>query len=74
MANTIYKVQVTNNINDEHEKNLGAAETSFKERYSNHTWDFKHKKQMKSVYLEFISKYKHEYNLLCNVKRNDNMN
>ena len=43
MANTIYKVQVTNNINDEHKKNLGAAETSFKERYSNHMWDFKHK-------------------------------
>ena len=35
-------------------KYLGAAETSFKERYSNHTRDFKHKKYMK--YTE-LSKY-----------------
>ena len=65
MANTIYKVKVTNNINDEHEKNLGAAETSFKERYSNHTWDFKRKKQMKSAKLS-----KYIWSLLVNTSMN----
>ena len=52
--NIIYEAQITNNTNDEHKKYLGAAETSFKERYSNHTRDFKHKKYMK--YTE-LSKY-----------------
>ena len=32
----IYYAQITNNTNDEHKTYLGAAETSFKERYSNH--------------------------------------
>ena len=50
----IYQAQITNNTNDEHKKSLGAVETSFKERYSNHTRDFKHKKCMKSTEL---SKY-----------------
>ena len=35
--NIIYEVQITSNTNDEHKKNLGAPETSFKERYNNHT-------------------------------------
>ena len=52
--NIIYQAQITNNTNDEHKKSLGAVETSFKERYSNHTRDFKHKKCMKSTEL---SKY-----------------
>ena len=50
----IYQAQITNNTNDEHKKYLGAAETSFKERYSNHTRGFKHKKCMKCTEL---SKY-----------------
>ena len=52
--NVIYDAQITNNANDEHKKYLGASETSFKERYNNHTRDFKHKKYMESTEL---SKY-----------------
>ena len=52
--NIIYEAQVTNNINDEDKKYLGAVETSFKERYNNHARDFKHRKYMK--YTE-LSKY-----------------
>ena len=40
--------------NDEHKKYLCAIETSFKEIYSNHIRDFKHKKYMKCTKL---SKY-----------------
>ena len=39
-----YKPQISNNTDDEHKKYLDAAENSFKERYSKHTRDFKHKK------------------------------
>ena len=57
MPNIIYEAQITNNINNECKKYLGAAETSFKERHNNHMQDFKHKKYMKctklSKYLEF---------------------
>ena len=42
--NIHYEAQISNNANNEHKKYLGAAETSFRERYSNHTRDFKHKK------------------------------
>ena len=52
--NTIYEAHISNNTNYEHKKYLGATETSFKERYSNHTRDFKHKKHMKCTEL---SKY-----------------
>ena len=52
--NIIYEAQISNNTNDERKKYLGAAETSFKERYNNHTRDFKHKKYMKCTEL---SKY-----------------
>ena len=52
--NTIYEAQISNRTNYGHKKYLGAAETSFKERYSNHTRDFKHKKHMKCTEL---SKY-----------------
>ena len=52
--NIIYEAQISNNTNDEHRKYLGAAETSFKEIYSNHLRDFKHKKHMKCTEL---SKY-----------------
>ena len=49
--NIIYEAQISNNTNGEHKKWLGVAETLFKERYSNHTWDFKHKKYMKCTEL-----------------------
>ena len=52
--NIIYEAQISNNTNDEHKKYLGAAETSFNERYSKNTRDFKHKKYMKCTEL---SKY-----------------
>ena len=52
--NIIYEAQIANNINDKHKIYLCAAKTSFKERYSNHTQDFKHKKYMKCTEL---SKY-----------------
>ena len=41
--NIIYEAQISNNTNNEHKRYLGAAKTSFKERNSNHTRDFKHK-------------------------------
>ena len=52
--NIIYKVQIPNNTDGELKKYLGAAEFSFKERYSNHTRHFKQKKYMKCTEL---SKY-----------------
>ena len=56
--NIIYEAQITNNTNDDHKKYLGGAESSLKERYSNHKRDFKHKKYMNctklsKIYLEF---------------------
>ena len=39
--NIIYEAQITNNTKDEDDKILGAAETSFKKKYNNHTRDFK---------------------------------
>ena len=51
MPNIIFQAQITNNTNDEHKKYLGATETSFKEKYSNHKRDFKHKKYMKCTKL-----------------------
>ena len=53
-SNIIYKPQISNNTDDEHKKYFDAAENSFKERYSKHTRDFKHKKYMKCTEL---SKY-----------------
>ena len=41
--NIIYEAQISSNTNDEHK----AVETSFKERYSNCTRAFKHKKHVK---------------------------
>ena len=49
--NTIYEAEITNNTNDENKKYLGAAETLFKETYSNHLREFKHKKYMKCTKL-----------------------
>ena len=56
-SNIIYESQITSNTNEEHKKYLTAAETSFKETYTNHTQDFKHEKYMKcikiKIFLEF---------------------
>ena len=52
--NIIYEVQITNNTNDDQKRYLGASETPFKERFSNHKRDFKDKKYKKSTEL---SKY-----------------
>ena len=35
--NIIHEAQVTNNTNNEHKKYLCGAETSFKEKFKNHT-------------------------------------
>ena len=53
-SNISYEAQITSNTSNGHKKYLGAAETSFKERYSNHPRDFKYKKYMKCTEL---SKY-----------------
>ena len=55
--NIIYEAQITNNTNDEHKKYLGVAATSFKEKYHNHTRDFKHKKYMKCIELSKYFKF-----------------
>ena len=52
--NIIYEAEITNHTIDEHKKYIGAVETLFKERYRNHTRNFKHKKRMKCTKL---SKY-----------------
>ena len=50
----IFEAQISNNTNDYSKKYPGAIETSLKERYINHTRDFKHKMYMKCTKL---SKY-----------------
>ena len=50
-SNIIYEAQITSNTNDEHKEYLGITKTSLKERYSDHTRDFKHRNF--KVYLEF---------------------
>ena len=52
--NTVYEGQITNNTNVDQKRYLGASETPFKERFSNHKRDFKHKKYEKCTEL---SKY-----------------
>ena len=42
--NISYEAQITNKTNNGRKKYLTAAETSFKEKYSNHMRDFNHKK------------------------------
>ena len=42
--NMVYKAQITNNTNDDQKRYLGASETPFMERFSNHKRYFKHKK------------------------------
>ena len=50
----IYKAEITNDIDEEKRIYIGAAVTPFKDRFRNHTKDFKHKKYRTSTEL---SKY-----------------
>ena len=45
--NIVYEAQITNSTNDDQKGYLGASETPFKERFSNHKRDFKNKKYEK---------------------------
>ena len=54
MNDIAYEAKVSIENNDGFKRYLGAAETSFKERFRNHTRDFKHKKYQKCIEL---SKY-----------------
>ena len=40
----VYRVTVTNAVNEDIKKYIGLADTTFKERHSNHKRDFKHQK------------------------------
>ena len=42
--NIVYEAKFSNKTNYEYKRCLGASETSFKDRFRNHTRDFKHKK------------------------------
>ena len=50
----IYQVDVTNNLDNEYRYYLGLAETTFKERYSNHKSSFKNENSKNSME---VSKY-----------------
>ena len=52
--NIVHEATVSNKTNNEFKRYLGASEAPFKERFRNHTWDFKHKKYEKCTEL---SKY-----------------
>jgi len=52
--NVIYEAQVRNHVNDDCKRYIGASQTEFKTRYSNHKKDFTHAKYEKSTEL---SKY-----------------
>ena len=59
--NIIYEAQITRNTNAVYKKYLGAAKISFKERYSNHTRNFKHKRYMTCTELsEYIWNLKNQ--------------
>ena len=45
----MYRADVNNLTNDEKRFYLGVTETPFKERFGNHTWDFKHSKYRNSI-------------------------
>ena len=47
----IYRANVTNDANNDKKFYFGLADTLFKERYKNHTWDFKHEKYENSTEL-----------------------
>ena len=53
-SNTVYEAKVSNEINDECKRYLGAFGRPFKGRFRNHTRDFKHKMYEKCTEL---SKY-----------------
>ena len=52
--NIVYEAKVSNKTNNECKRYLGASETPFKERFRNHTTDFKHKKYEKCSELSKI--------------------
>ena len=47
----IYQAHVTNNLDDEYKYYLGLAETTYKERYSNHKTSFKNENNKNSMEL-----------------------
>ena len=49
--NTVYEAEISYKTNHECKKYLGASGTPFKERFRNHTKDFKHKKYEKCTEL-----------------------
>ena len=53
-SSLVFKAEITNDVNDDYKIYIGAAETTFKERYRNHTKDMRHRKYLKSTEL---SKY-----------------
>ena len=53
-SSLVYKSEITNDVNDDCKIYIGASETTFKERYRNHTKDMRHRKYLKSTEL---SKY-----------------
>ena len=59
----IYQADVTNSLDDEHKYYLGLAETTFKERYSNHKSSFKNENSKSSTELS-----KHVWSLKKNNK------
>ena len=47
MPNIVYEAKVSSKTNNGCKRCLGASKTPFKERFRNHTRDFKHKKYEK---------------------------
>ena len=47
----MHEAKVSNETNDEFKTNLGASQTTLKERFKNHIADFKHKKNEKFIKL-----------------------
>ena len=55
----LFQADVKNYANNEKKFYLGVTKTSFKERFSNHTQDFKHRKYRNSTKLsKYIRKLK----------------
>ena len=45
--NIVYKATITSNFHDDQNRHLEASDTPFKERFRNHTRNFKHQKHEK---------------------------
>ena len=50
-SNIMYEARFSNQTNNEFKANLGASQTTLKERFKNRTTDFKHKKNEKYIKL-----------------------